>query len=224
MSANSKLGESALDGLLVNSNDAAGIYDTSANWTVEKSPSGDQTFFMQQLPEQISPDLANYIASNTGAGNSPYSWTYEQQGLRTPQEPYIPYLAVIPDYISITGGAFGLSGTVALNMHTGQVYTGGSGTNGVVPGFSFSAGYLPTNLGETGAVSANNTASLLRGAGGGASACYILCAGFNHAYGGDTAIEVGAGIGAPSKGASGSTGLMVPWFSLPFTTGDKKGN
>jgi hypothetical protein len=50
-----------------------------------------------------------------------------------------------------------------------------------------------------------------------------LCVGDNHAYGGDTAIEVGGGIKVPAKGGSASTSVMVPVFSLPFASGDKGG-
>jgi filamentous hemagglutinin len=45
--------------------------------------------------------------------------------------------------------------------------------------------------------------------------------GANHAFGGDTAIEIGGGIKVPAKGGSASTGVLLPAFSLPFTDGDK---
>lgn len=98
---------------------------------------------------------------------------------------------------------------------------GGSGSVPVSPGGSFAIGYLPANLGENSSAAGINTANLLTGAGINGTACYLLCLGANHSYGGDTAIEVGAGIGAPAKGGSGSTGVMKPLFSLPFTNGDK---
>jgi filamentous hemagglutinin len=145
----------------------------------------------------------------------------EQEGLPAAKEPYIPYLAVIPDYVLVSGGALGLGGSVALNTHTGQVYLGEAGSVPVVPSASFAGGWLPNNLGESSAVSAANTASLLTGAGFNATGCYVFCVGANHAYGGDTAIELGAGIKVPAKGVSGSTGAMELIFSLPFTPGDQ---
>ncbi|MFC0087372.1 hemagglutinin repeat-containing protein, partial [Dyella flava] len=221
ISGNNTLKEDAFNGFLIDSNDASGIYDTSARWILEKSPDGKQIFLMQQLSTQISPDLANFISSSTGGASSPYSWTNEQLGMRTPKEPYIPYLAAIPDYISVSGGGLGLGGSIALNVHTGQVYAGGSGNTPVLPGASFAAGWLPSNLGESSATSAGNTRDFLTGASFNTSLCAILCAGANHAYGGDTAIELGGGIKVPAKGGAISTGVMAPIFSLPFTSGDK---
>lgn len=36
---------------------------------------------MQQVPSQVSPDLATYIIANTGGSDSPYAWAPEQEGL-----------------------------------------------------------------------------------------------------------------------------------------------
>jgi filamentous hemagglutinin len=206
--------------MLVNVSNSGSIYDTSASWLLVPGPS-DSQYLMQQMPAQISPDLTTYIIANTGGASSPYAWTNEQKGLPTPKEPYIPYLAIIPDYVALSGNALGVGGNVALNMHTGQVYAGGSGNDPVIPGANFAAGYLPTNLGETSSVAGSNTANLLTGAGADVTACYVFCVGANHAYGGDTAVEIGAGIKVPAKGVSGSTGVMKPIFSLPFTPGDQ---
>lgn len=112
---------------------------------------------MQQMPAQISAGLASYIISNTGGVSSPYAWTNEQEGLPTPQEPYISYLAVIPDYAIVNGTGFGAGGSVALNLHTGQIYVGGSGGVPVSPGGSFAIGYLPANLGENSSAAGINT-------------------------------------------------------------------
>jgi hypothetical protein len=65
-------------------------------------------------------------------------------------------------------------------------------------------------------------ANFLVGAGFSGALCDGICLGFNHSFGGDTAIEVGGGIKIPAKGPNGSTGFMVPLFPLPFTQGDAK--
>ena len=218
MSGNAQYKEYAQDGLIFPLADSNQIYDIGANWVIVNDASDKAAYLMQKLPSQLSPDLASYISSNA---DGIYSWTNYQLGELTPKEPYIPYLATIPDYISLGGGGLGLGGSIAVNMHTGQIYVGGSSTIPVVPGASFAAGWLPTNLGESPTISANKTAALLSGAGFNASVCAILCVGGNHAYGGDTAIEVGGGIKVPAKGGTASTGVMVPVFSLPFTSGDK---
>jgi hypothetical protein len=177
---------------------------------------------MQQLPAEISSSLADYIAVNTGGGEeSPYSWRAEQKGQVATKEPYIPYLAVVPDYVALNGGGFGLTGAISINMHTGQVYAGGSGSSSVVPGGSFVGGWIPNNAGESREVIARNTMNLLTGAGVDLSICSFLCVGASHAYGGDTALELGGGIKLPIKGLSGSSGVMTPVFHLPFTTGDR---
>ena len=41
------------------------------------------------------------------------------------------------------------------------------------------------------------------------SACYVVCYGVNHAYGGNTAIETGLGYGSKASG-SGGTGVGIP--------------
>jgi hypothetical protein len=223
LSGNSQYGEYAQEGLLVPIASSSQIYDAGASWVLLPDSSGNAAYLMQQLPSQISPDLAGYILSNTGGTSSPYGWKPELQGLPAAKEPYIPYLAIIPDYVSVNGGGLGLGGSIALNMHTGQMYVGGSGSAPVVPGASFAAGWLPNNLGQLSGVSATNTRDFLTGASFDASACAILCLGANHAYGGDTAIEIGGGIKVPAKGGAFSTGGMVPVFTLPFTSGDSNG-
>jgi filamentous hemagglutinin len=220
LSGNQALGEVSTTGMLVNINNWSSIYDTSASWSVIPGPNGSQ-YLTQVVPPQVSPDLANYIIANTGGPSSSYAWANELEGLPASKEPYIPYFAVIPDYISVSGNGLGLGGTLALNTHTGQIYGAGLGSVPVAPGLSFVGGWLPTNLGESSNTSAINTASLLTGAGFDVAGCYVLCVGANHAFGGDTALEVGAGIRVPIKAPTGSTGVMMPLFSLPFTPGDQ---
>jgi len=74
-SPNAALGESTQTGFLVNVNDSANIYDVNAPWSLQTSPNGQDQFLMQQLPSNVSPDLANYILSNTGGAYSLYSWS-----------------------------------------------------------------------------------------------------------------------------------------------------
>lgn len=114
-----------------------------------------------------------------------------------------------------------MGASFAVSMHTGQVYVGGSATAPLIPGGAAAAGWIPDNLGESSAQSATTTKNFLTGGSGTVSACLVLCVTANKSYGGPTAIEVGAGIKAPAKGVSGSTGVMTPWFKLPFTPGDK---
>ncbi|KLD63059.1 filamentous hemagglutinin N-terminal domain-containing protein [Dyella japonica] len=220
-SPNAALGESTQTGFLVNVNDSAGIYDVNAPWSLQASPNGQDQFLMQQLPSNVNPGLADYITANTGGATSPYSWTNDQLGVTTAKEPYIPYLAIVPDYLSLSGNAFGIGGALALNMHTGQLYMGGSASAPLIPGGSLAAGWLPTNLGESSNASASNTRDFLTGQSSSGTLCAVLCVGANHAAGGGTSIEVGGGIKVPAKGPSISTGVMSPVISLPFTQGDK---
>jgi hypothetical protein len=211
--------ETSQEGMLVNVEDSGNVYDVHANWLLIPGPSGS-SYLMQKIPPQVSPDVASYITESTVGLASPYAWTPEQKGLPTPGDPYLPWLAIIPDYAAINVTGLGIGGSSAINAHTGQVYAGGSGNVPVVPSISFVVGWLPTNLGESSRVSAANTANFLKGSGINGSACYVLCFGVNHSYGGDTGIEVGLGVGSPAKGVSGSTGVMTPAFNIPFTPGD----
>lgn len=73
-------GETSQTGTLVNVNDSGSIYDTGASWSLVPGPS-DSQYLMQQVPPQVSPDLAAYIVANTGGTTSPYGWAPEQEGL-----------------------------------------------------------------------------------------------------------------------------------------------
>ena len=168
----------------------------------------------------LSPDLASYITENTGGIGSPYFWEDEKQGLPVRSEPYIPYLAIVPDYLSYEISGFGLGGAIALNVYTGQVYWGASGSSPVVPSMSLTSGWISSNLGESRSVSAARTARFLSGASVEGVICDVLCIGANHSMGGDTSVELGMGVKVPAKGGSGSTGVMAPVFVLPFTSGD----
>lgn len=221
MSGNRDLGESSQTGLLVNVDQPSSMYDVvGAKWLYQESPDGSQQFLMQQLPETISPDLAIYIKDQTGGGRSTYSWTTEQQGLRNPQVPVVPWLAPLPDYLAINASGLGPGGSVAVNLHSGQVYAGGSGGVPLVPSTGFAFGWIAPNLGLPSAERSSNTADFLAGAGISGTLCRVICIGINHSYGGNTAFELGAGFKTPAKGVSGSTGVMYPVFSLPFTSGD----
>lgn len=221
MSGNSDLGESPQTGLLVNVDQPSAMYDVvGAKWLYQESPDGSQQFLIQQLPVAISPDLASYIKSQTGGERSTYNWTPEQQGLRTPQVPVLPWLAPLPDYLAINATGLGPGGSVAVNLHSGQVYAGGSGGLPLVPTAGFAFGWIAPNLGLPGAERSSNTADFLSGGSISGTLCRVICVGINHAYGGNTAFEIGAGFKTPAKGASGSTGVMYPLFVLPFTSGD----
>ncbi|MBZ0134559.1 MAG: hemagglutinin repeat-containing protein, partial [Rhodanobacter sp.] len=73
-------GETSLTGSDVDVKDSGAIYDTHASWALEPGPNGGQ-HLIQQVPDQVSPDLAAYIIASTGGANSPYAWAREQQGM-----------------------------------------------------------------------------------------------------------------------------------------------
>lgn len=73
-------GETSQTGALVNVNDSGSIYDTNASWLLVPGPN-DSQYLMQQVPSQVSPDLAAYVIANTGGTTSPYAWAPEQEGL-----------------------------------------------------------------------------------------------------------------------------------------------
>jgi filamentous hemagglutinin family protein len=81
-SGNGKLGEGITTGMVVNPNDNKAIYDNGAQWNV----GGDGKTLVQVLPNgsNVAPNLAAFIAANTGGGNSPYAWPGYQLGQTTP--------------------------------------------------------------------------------------------------------------------------------------------
>ncbi|MFK2901864.1 hypothetical protein ISP15_16110 [Dyella jejuensis] len=114
-----------------------------------------------------------------------------------------------PDYASAGGNALGASGAVTMNLHNGQMYGGVGGSVPVEPGAGFVFGWI-LNGGSAAYDPAVNTDNFLNGGGGSGAACYLLCIGINHAYGGATAIEIGWGIGVKNKlSGNAGTGAML---------------
>lgn len=115
-----------------------------------------------------------------------------------------------PDYVSVGGNGLGAAGSAALNLHNGQMYGSVGGSVPVAPGAGFMFGWIID--GGSGALDPGKTTdNFLSGAGSSAAGCYLLCFGFNHAYGGSTAIELGWGLGVKDKiSGSGGTGITVP--------------
>jgi filamentous hemagglutinin len=126
LSGNSELNETSTTGLLVPIDQSGAIYDVHANWLLVSGPDGNAQYLLQQVPSQVSPDLVSYITSSTGGIYSSYKWSLDQQGKG--KEPIIPWLAILPDYASVNLSALSLGGSAAVNLHTGQVYSGGAGT------------------------------------------------------------------------------------------------
>lgn len=90
-----------------------------------------------------------------------------------------------------------------------------------VSGVSVGLGWLPSVYGLPNNEKAWNTNQLLEGGAYTAAVCaYGACVGGNHAIGGSTAVEVGFGIGAPTKGinlgGSAGTGVSLPIFKIPM--------
>jgi hypothetical protein len=73
-------GETSQTGSVVDVKDAGSIYDTQASWLLAPGPNGSQ-YLIQQVPSQVSPDLAAYIIANTGGASSPYAWGPDQEGM-----------------------------------------------------------------------------------------------------------------------------------------------
>jgi hypothetical protein len=119
-----------------------------------------------------------------------------------------------PDYASVGGDALGGSAAGAINLHNGQMYGGLGGSVPVESGAGFVFGWI-INDGSAAYDPAVNTDNFLNGGGGSGAACYLLCIGINHAYGGATAIEIGWGLGVKNKlSGSAGTGAML---SIPGT-------
>lgn len=141
-----------------------------------------------------------YPGWNTGD----YSAGFEQPGIPR------------PNYVTASGGGFGLGGSGTVNLDSGHTYTGAAGNVPVTPGGSLVWGYI---LGNTSAddlkkrVDATN--QFLDGSSfqiGGS--LFGIYGGINHAFGGPTAIELGFGTPGFSKsakpGVSGGVGISRP--------------
>ncbi|APD13263.1 hypothetical protein RO07_08575 [Pandoraea pulmonicola] len=244
---NSAYGESAWTGAVVKLNadtKASEVYDNEG-MRVYSDASGNKYLVQDAAMLAPPPDaLRDLILASTGGGSSPYSWNVpSSQAVQTNgssskidsygpfspgwnigdnsagfQRPGIPF----PDYITASGNALGLAGAVTLNLHNGQVFIGGGGSVPVVLGASVGLGWLPSVYGAPKNEKAWNTNQLLEGGAYTAAVCaYGACVGANHAIGGSTAVEIGLGIGAPTKainlGGSAGTGVSLPMFKIPMS-------
>jgi filamentous hemagglutinin len=161
-------GETALTGSLVKVEAGNGdaIYDTGASWVLVQGPNGSQ-YLAQQVPEQVSPELAAYITDNTGGTDSPYAWAREQQGMA----PGAVAVGELQDWVSdnrlgsrtlgglqMVGGALEFTGGVfaAATCGTGfgcaaSMYLTGAGFDNAMAGSSTLVnGPYTATLGEQG--------------------------------------------------------------------------
>lgn len=83
-SGNGKRGEKITTGMIIPANDEDARYDKGAQWQ-----KGEDGKLVQVLPNggNVAPDLAAFIAANTGGGNSAYSWYDYQLGKLSPAQP-----------------------------------------------------------------------------------------------------------------------------------------
>jgi filamentous hemagglutinin len=147
--------ETSQTGVLVNVNNSGSIYDMSAGWSLV-SGLNDSQYLMQQVPSQVSPDLAAYVIANTGGTASPYAWAPEQQGL----PPANSTLQAIASYnvgtralggLQMVGGGLELASGVAAatTCETGfgcaaAMYLGGAGLDNAMAGASMLGTGRPT--------------------------------------------------------------------------------
>lgn len=243
--SNSQYGETITTGMVVplNGSTTTGqLYDTTG---MKVTNDGAGNNYLVQDPSMLtspSDTVRNLIQQDTGGANSPYSWNVPspqaaQASSGAPRiDPYGPFSPgwntgensagfqqpgiPAPDYVAVNGSGLGLAGSISLNLHNGQIYVGAGGSVPVAPGASVTFGFVPSNYGLPNAVQGDNTDQLLAGGSYSAAACaYGVCLGGNHAIGGATAVEVGLGLGAPTKGislgGSAGTGVSLPVFKLP---------
>ena len=79
---------------------------------------------------------------------------------------------------------------------------------------------IPDSVGQTSEQKAEATDSLLKGQSVGGNTClYGVCGGLNHAVGGQTAVELGIGVGgvtkAPNPGGNAGWGYSDSVFTIP---------
>jgi filamentous hemagglutinin len=159
-------GETAQTGSLVDVDESGTIYDTQASWLLVQGPNGSQ-YLAQQVPGQVSPELAAYITDNTGGADSPYAWAREQQGMA----PGAVAVGELQDWVSdnqlgsrtlgglqMVGGALEFTGGVfaAATCGTGfgcaaSMYLTGAGLDNAMAGSStLMNGPYTATLGEQG--------------------------------------------------------------------------
>ena len=123
------------------------------------------------------------------------------------------------DYVTIQAGA-GVGGNVTVNLHDGSVYAGGSLSASREIGAGIVVGMIPDNVGRSTSDKADLTNQFLGGYSVGGNGClYGVCGGLNHAVGGQTAFEIGVGVGGvaktPSPGGNAGGGYSFPVFTIP---------
>jgi hypothetical protein len=125
-----------------------------------------------------------------------------------------------PNYVAVNGGGLGYGGGIALNVDDGSVYAGGGGGLPLQPGTNAVVGFIIGNTGRFSPDRAAQTNDFLGGAGStGGVSLFGIYAGFNHSYGGATAIEIGiASPGVtrtPNPGVGGGFGVSLPVGKIP---------
>lgn len=240
---NSQYGEYASTGVVVplNANTPANaVYDSTGMKLVTDSTGNYlvQDTSMLATPSKAVQDL---ITQNTGGTISPYSWdTSTNQAEASKVDPYGPFSpswntgdysagfgeygrGLAPDYATIGSGSLSASAGLSVNLHDGTTYAAGGvtqsnpGSISVRPGGVASFGWI---FGDRTAVGTNSFMN-----GDGVQGFISVPTLFNvnaflaitHAYGGNTALEVG--VASP-----GSTSFGVSPFSHSAPISGSKGN
>jgi filamentous hemagglutinin len=124
------------------------------------------------------------------------------------------------DYLTVQAGA-GVGGSLTLNLHNGNFYTGGSISASREKGAGIIFGMIPDNVGKTDVQKAKATDSLLKGKSVGGNLClYGICGGLNHAVDGQTAVELGVGVGGVTKAPNPNGNANLGYSDSVFTTPD----
>ena len=130
------------------------------------------------------------------------------------------------DYVTLQAGA-GVGVSLSINLHDGSVYAGGSISASREKGAGVVIGMIPDNVGKNAADKADLTNQFLGGSSVGGNGCLFgICGGLNHAIGGQTAIEMGIGVGGVTKtpGPDGNAGggYSFPVFNIPGMSANAK--
>jgi filamentous hemagglutinin len=158
----------------------------------------------------FDPTAAQYISQN---GGSLFTATPAERagpgvlgGPLTPEQLALPGAVPTipsPDYVSANGSGMTIAYGTTLNLHDGQTYLNPGANLPFAPAGSIVWGFI---MGK-GADASTATNGLLNGGAYVGGGCFLLCVGFNHSIGGNTAIEVGFGL--PGVSAGTSVGIPV---------------
>ncbi|MDR5815745.1 polymorphic toxin type 22 domain-containing protein, partial [Caballeronia sp. LZ033] len=240
---NSQYGEYASTGVVVplNANTPANAVYDSAGMKLVTDSTGN--YLVQDASMLVTPSKAvqDLITQNTGGASSPHSWgTSTNQVEASKVDPYGPFApswntgdyaagfgeyarGLAPDYATIGSGALSASAGLSVNLHDGTTYAAGGvtqnnpGSISVRPGGVASFGWI---FGDRTAVGTNSFMN-----GDGVQGFISVPTLFNvnaflaitHAYGGNTALEVG--VASP-----GSTSFGASLFSHSVPISGSKGN